>query len=353
MSNRVTDNGLPSCVTEHPAMSAWWKLRPGSAPATRVDLLKGRARSAGRSAYRLVGVGPNGSPVVAKRCRRPKALVERVVYTEFLPDVPLPALRYFGCVEEPHGSFCWLFLEDVGGQRYPPLRDELRRSAGQWLGRLHAGAVRVTASSRLPDLGPVRWLEQLRSAGERILAGYDNPALTDGDREVLGGTLRLLQALESRWSRVERFCQPMPRTLVHGDFVPKNIAVRPDRSGLVLLPFDWGQAGWGPPALDLAQAPPGFLRFAANADLEAYCEVVQGHWPGADVATVREWARLGTLVRSVMAMNWEARSLGFEWVADLIARMQFYGDVLRASMQSLGLAPTAIAIEGLSGGCSV
>ena len=37
----------------------------------------------------------------------------------------------------------------------------------------------------------------------------------------------------------------MPFTVVHGDFTEKNIRVRTTGTGIAILPFDWGNAGWG------------------------------------------------------------------------------------------------------------
>jgi aminoglycoside phosphotransferase (APT) family kinase protein len=323
-------------------MRAWRALRPGGVDADRIELLKGRKSTARRSAYRLVGVGPGGVPVIAKRYPRAKALVERLVYTEILPHVTaVSAPRFYGCVDDGDGaddSSCWLCLEDVGGQRYCASNGEHRRLAGRWLGQLHAVATELAPSSRLPELGSARWLEHVRSARRRIQGNLGNAALTDEDRAVLGAVIGLLDRLEVRWDGVEARCRAMPWTLVHGDFVAKNIAVRPGDGGDVLLPFDWGQAGWGPPALDLAQSPPELEGLAANADLSAYGEVVRGYWPGVDLAALREWARLGTVIRAVMAVDWEAASLASDYVMESVARMRLYRDALGTGLEAGELA---------------
>ena len=119
---------------EHPAVKAWWALQHAPIVPGRIEVLKLKHKIA---AYRLVGVGPHGSSVIAKRCRTAKARVERLIYEELLPRVPVSALRSYGFLEEPGGEFCWLFLEEANGELYSPQRDDHRKLAGRWLGTLH------------------------------------------------------------------------------------------------------------------------------------------------------------------------------------------------------------------------
>ncbi|HKB00603.1 MAG TPA: phosphotransferase [Gemmataceae bacterium] len=321
-------------LRDHPAIRAWAGLRPERVEPERIDVLKGRKGSARRSAYRLVGVGPGGSAVIAKRYRRAKGLLERAVYEEVLPHLPLTRPHYYGCVEDSADACCWLFLEDVGSDEYAASLAEHRRLAGRWLGRLHSLAARVAPVARWPDLGPGHYLQRLRSARDRIGDSLGNPALGADDRDVLGEIRSDCGALEEHWGRVEAACADMPRTLTHGDFAPKNIRVRAEASGLVLLPFDWGNAGWGVPAVDLAQALVPARGFAANPDLAAYAAAVRDAWPGADLPAVERWAVLGTLFRSLVAITWEARGLTTEWVDQPMARLPIYQAALTQARQS-------------------
>ena len=54
----------------------------------------------------------------------------------------------------------------------------------------------------------------------------------------------------------------MPRTLIHNDFNPRNIALRSDSGGLRLCAFDWELATIGAPQRDLAE----FLSFVLPPD---------------------------------------------------------------------------------------
>src|SRR5438094_1019393 len=148
----------PWPLREHPAVQAWRELQPRRVEPESIETLQHRNKSA---IYRLEGVGPGGSAVIAKRCRQVTALVERAIYEDILPHLPIPSLHYYGFVEE-EGPFCWLFLEDAGGEKYSPSIREHCVLAGRWLGRMHTSAARIAAAARLPDRGPSHYLEPLR-----------------------------------------------------------------------------------------------------------------------------------------------------------------------------------------------
>src|SRR5437867_2175965 len=138
----VTDNLL-----DHPAVRAWAALKPVRVEPDGIEILKLKNKSA---VYRLVGVSEGGSSVVAKRCRTATASVERMMYEEFLPRLPLPALRYHGRVDEAGGEFCWLFLENAGGLEYASRDGEHRALAARWLAAIQTAAVTAGLEGRLP-----------------------------------------------------------------------------------------------------------------------------------------------------------------------------------------------------------
>src|SRR5947208_11232788 len=116
MSERANPRARQADGLEHPAARAWRELRPGRDTPGRIETLHGRQSKAWkRTVYRLAGVGPAGSAVIAKRCLAAQAAPERTLYEEVLPHLPVPVLRYYGFLGEPDGHFCWLFLEDAGG----------------------------------------------------------------------------------------------------------------------------------------------------------------------------------------------------------------------------------------------
>src|SRR2546425_13363176 len=117
MSKSIQNEILPENLTEHRSVKAWAALKPARVEPDGIEILKLKNKSA---VYRLVGVGQGGSSVVAKRCRTATASVERMMYEGILPRLPLPALRWYGFVEEPDDDYSWLFLEDAGAGGYLP-----------------------------------------------------------------------------------------------------------------------------------------------------------------------------------------------------------------------------------------
>ncbi len=336
MPKHVPKVVIPTNLLEFPAIKAWRELRPERVQPDKIEILKGREETARKRAYRLAGVGPEGSAVIAKRLRRAKALIEHTVYEEVIQYLPIPTLRCYGLVEEKDGEFCWLFLEDAGEERYSAFTEEHRRLAARWLGLLHTSAARVALAARLPDRGPRIFLESLRSARNRILGNLANPALNAGNHAELKATLSQCAVLESRWDRVERLCEGMPRAVVHGDFVEKNIRIRTNGAGITILPFDWANAGWGVPAIDLAQSLLPSIGFTGNPDLAAYWEAVRDHWPSLDLQTIQQWANLATMLRTIVAINWNALSLAYEWVEKPIIWMRLYRETMAYAMQVAG-----------------
>src|SRR5205807_9046815 len=178
---------------------------------------------------------------------------ERTVYEEILPSLKVPSLRYYGFLEEPGGTFCWTFLEEASGAQYSSLLGVNREQAARWLGMLHTSAAEVAAAARLPDAGPTRYQEFARAAREAIPRQFGNPVLTADDVEYLENVLLGVAELEARWGDIDELCSSAPATLVHGDFNGKNIRLGSAGGGSIFLVFDWEEAGWGVPAIDLAQ----------------------------------------------------------------------------------------------------
>jgi hypothetical protein len=331
---------LRTDLREHPAVKAWARLRPGQVEPAAIGRLQKKAKG---QVYRLEGVGPGGSAVIAKRSSPERIRGERAVYEGILPGLPVPAVRYLGAVEEPDGTGGWLFLEDAGEGRYSPVLPAHRDLAGRWLALLHTSAARLAGKARLPDRGPGYYLEHLRSARATILANLDNPALTAEDVALLAAVVRRCEAVASRWGKVERLCKGVPRTFIHGDFAPKNMRVRARPAGGVLLPFDWGSAGWGVPAADLVQAALPSDRgtgwdlssYWASPDLVAYCSTVRESGWRLDVRDVRPLAVIGKVFRCLVCINLDAQSLATDWVADVAPKMRVYetemADAIRAA----------------------
>lgn len=308
----------------HPAVKAWSEVADDPIVPESIEVLRPGSPSA---AYRLMGAGPDGGNVVARQMPVPQAALERAVYEDILPHLPVAAPREYGCwAEGEHGS--WLFLEDVGGERCCLADRGQRALAARWVGRLHTEATRILAAQALPEAGPPRYLEHLRAGRRAIRAQLPNPALTAGPVGVLQRLVACLDALEHDWARIERACVGLPATLVHGNLRPRNLRLRnhANGGGSELIPINWKTAGWGVPAVDLP-----------SIDLPTYWSTVRARWPDVAFADVRRLAGVGRVFRRLAAIRRLA-----EPAADSPGRL---GAVL-ASLQSLQ-ARLADAVQAL------
>lgn len=324
MSERVTVQSPGSDLLEHPAVKAWAQLRPERVEPSAIERLQKKKKG---FVYRLEGVGPGSSAIIAKRSSPARILQERTIYERVLPRLAIPAVRYHGFIEEPEEGCCWLFLEDAGPEEYSPLSQEHRALAGQWLGLLHTSAARLGEAARLPDRGPGYYLEHLRAARDTIRQYLTNPALTADDVTVLNAVVAQCKVVASHWSQVEALCEGMPRTLIHGDFAPKNMRVQSGQIGLNLLPFDWGSAGWGVTAADLVQSgmtSHSHWDYWASPDLAAYCRVVRESWPHLDLPHIQSLAIIGKIFRCLVCIRLDAESLTTEWVEKSMRNMRIY-----------------------------
>jgi hypothetical protein len=299
------------------AVVAWSELSPQ--PVEGVVVMKKKQRGA---CYGLVGAGPGGSRVIAKRCDRSKGVIERAVYEEILPRLAQPQLECYGVVERDDSI--WLFLEDAGGEPYSPDMPEHREAAARWIGKLQTAVGRGDVKTSLPDRGPDHYRVFLRS----IIA--ELPRYCDRGAEVLDPIVSMCESLESSWGDVEALCASAPAALVHGDCLSKNVHVRHGR----VAAFDWGGAGWGLAATDLGQlalprrGPPD-----DEPDCEEYLDVVRRRWPRLDIDTVRRLAVLGQLfwALKVICRGMEEFEQTWREPEHILADFRIYAEALARS----------------------
>ena len=325
--------GRRSQLKSHPAIRAWCELYPQVEPVSITPL---RVRKRKSSVYRLEGAGQDGSPVIAKRCPRSVALVERTVYEDILARLTLPSLRYYGFVDEPDAASGWLFMEEARGPDYSNLLPEHRARAGRWLGLLHAGAAGAAAGGRLPDGGPGRYLARLRELRETLGRHLDNPVLSPEDVAFLEGLLARFDELAARWPLLQDVCHGVPPTLVHGDFNGRNIRLRSALQDATITVFDWEDAGWGVPAVDLAQqltVPSGQL--SANPDIPSYWSAGRERWPDLSSEACWRLAYCGTVFRTLSAMSWIADDLANDWAHASLRDIRLYAAELDGALERL------------------
>lgn len=305
-------------LAEHVAVKAWRKLWPKCGEPDEIRVLKKEKKG---GVYQLRGVGPAGSAIIAKQCKRAIALVEHTIYAEILPAAPISSVRYYGYLEEPNGKFCWLFLEDAGAEQYSRDIKEHRALAAEWLGLLHTSMARNTVAAELPNRGPRWYLEHLRSAREIILRSRTNPTLASDDLVTLKSVVSQYEFLESRWHDLEQCCEGIESTLVHGDFSPKNMRVRAGKTGIVLLPFDWEMSGWAVPAADLAADLHVDLK---DTDLTTYWSTVREHWPNLDRSTLERLVIAGRIFRLLASIHWDSYNLPTQWPQKNMQNLNYY-----------------------------
>ncbi len=280
---------------DHPAVVAWHALCPQESQPSGLDVLQ-----AGETAvYRLVGRRQRDASVIAKRSRRSTARIERAIYEQFLPNLPLPMIHYYGSLTDPNGEFCWLFLEDVSkDEEYRVDSAEHRAAAGRWLGIMNSAVTSVEAASSLPTKGSNHYRGLLYSAFEGLHTLAVGSHLKGDDLSILKDTIAHCEQMSSAWPRMEEICKGVPHTLVHGDFIKKNMRLRSDSNGIHFLLFDWEKAGWGVPAEDISRV-----------DIPTYWAIVHKHWPRIGVQACQRLAEVGKIFRCLVFLDWLLPSL--------------------------------------------
>jgi hypothetical protein len=316
----------------HPAVRAWRKLGPNHIkPEAIINLKKRRRRKRGKSAvYRLVSVGPAGTCVVAKRCKRNIAVTEKQIYEEVLPHLPISTLRYYGYIKDYEQEYDWLFLEDAGDIKYSSSNGFHRIAATKWLATLHATAKNFIANIELKDRGPKYYLNHLRSASNKILINLACRKLNSKDIASIEAVLVHCEIIESNWHVIEDFCDGLPLTLVHGDFNSKNFRVRVSNTGVNFLAFDWETGGCAVPAADLS--------FLSKLDFDLYWSIVREYWPGLDIQTLKALINFGCIFRALAAIDWASGSFSDNsiWVQRIMENIRIYDSQLTKATRAVG-----------------
>jgi ATP-binding cassette subfamily B protein len=316
---------VPCDPVDHPVVRAWRTIAPARTLIDRADLLR-PAKKKGEI-YRLA-LGDGATSVIAKRRRSDALLVERTIYESVLPRLPSPALRYFGFVGDEDEEFAWLFIEDAGDNpcsiaQYGPF-------AARWLGTLHGAAAELDVAPSLPERGPDHYLEHLRAARTTILDNFHNPALRTDDRGTLRALVSGCELIESSWSGVEAICDTLPRTLVHGDLVDRNL--RLTRGAIVA--FDWELSGWGVPAADVYE----FAVDATREDLSCYRSTISEYVRGVDADELQALLLVGKGFRLLASVDWASTHLAHPRPEKGMAALHVYEQPLMAWVTALTAA---------------
>jgi len=168
------------------------------------------------------------------------------------------------------------------------------------LAETQLAAASANFQSCLPDRGLNDYLQALHGCRAMALRHLDANELPAADAELLRKVATYMDGIESLWNEIGEICVVMPRLLIHGDFVIKNIRIRETAAGAALLVFDWEFAGWGVPAADLAQ----FTDRVATPDLNIYCSTLRRAHPHLNLRDIQAVAACGNLLRMVDQIGW-------------------------------------------------
>lgn len=294
---------------EHAAVMAWLSCTASTVRPTAVTTIKAQRRPTAKTGvYRLHGALPDGSAVVAKRCRRETAAVERLIYEEVLPSLPLSRLDFFGSCDEGLGEAeMWLFMQDAGDI---VLAADRHIALGQWLAQLHTTAAdsATVPAANLPERGLNHYRQRMQRSYQSLqalTAEWGTPARARA-RTLLEQALALFDQLDATWAAFARLADVMPPTLAHCDFASKNIRVGDCSGEPRICVFDWEMAGWGTPTPDLAC----LARYSSSAALDAYASVVRRRWPAINAAAVGQAQRVGIVIRCIASIDWWFQGLG-------------------------------------------
>src|SRR6266576_2601621 len=331
----------------HPAVQAWRQLDPEGVLPDRITPAKFKPNKPrpNLAVYRLEGVGADGAAVIAKRCTRGGGQIERTIYERILPHVPLPGPRYYGTVprspEDPAEDGCWLFIGEIHGEKYDRLSPDHRAAAARWLGAMHTEARSVADQAGLPDAGPTRYHEQMLATRDLIREQVDNPAFSAADVAFLDVLVARFDELDEDWDRLARACTGLPPTLIHGDFNGKNLRMQASPQGLQVGAFDWEDAGWAVPGVDLAQAVDPSCHISARPDLATYWSALRERWPNCDQTDIERLATCGAVWRALAAITWEAHHLARPWADAFIPNLRLYNAELTHALDRFGWAGPA------------
>ena len=307
----------------HPAIRAWGRLVGTEEAPASVEVVK-RRRS---TIYRLKGVGCAGTDIFAKYGSAERLRVERTIYEDILPLTGTPALHFYGSLEEPDQGSCWLFLEDAGPPQDGALHGHQQLSLlAQWLRALHAVELSPRIRGCLPDRGPGYYLDHLRSIRGSIREQSRNPAINTMHQSTLASVLDQCDWIAKHWDRIASISTMVPRAVVHGDLVGKNVRIGVRHGRMALLVFDWEVAGWGTPAPDL-------ISFGFGRERRMIASSSHLIWPDFDPADLDHVAKTGVILWLLGVIAGGVQALDHAWIEQPMAKVSVYRRWMAAAIR--------------------
>jgi aminoglycoside phosphotransferase (APT) family kinase protein len=306
-------------MAQHPAFLAWSQIAGAGSACGKIELLKDRD---GSQVWRLKGMGPGGSDLIAKRCAETQAVTEERIYRQILLRLPMDFLRRHQLVRENGTGYCWAFVEDAAGEPYSARIPEHGAAVGKWLARLHTSASILGPLAELADRDWPYYCVCLRAGQLRIRELVARPCIGEEHRALLDFLLRVCDSALAKQEWMAEICGSTPRTFVHADLHAGNIRLRMSAAGLSVVGLDWESAGWGTPAVDLA---------LEGLDLAAWRVAAAEYWPNLKLGAIRQLAAAGRVFQIAALIEWESRALDARWLRRPMKRMAWYrAELIRA-----------------------
>jgi aminoglycoside phosphotransferase (APT) family kinase protein len=190
-----------------------------------------------------------------------RRLREVHVYRDLLAGGGLGTPEYYGSLLDESEGRLWLLLDLVDGVQLRDCDLEAWIPAAAWLARLHAHFEgRGAELDRSPLL--IRHDEDyFRSKADEALRSL---------RQFSGRSMRRTVDLLADYGELAATMADQPRTLVHGNYRPKNVVVQRSPGPVRVAPVDWEVAAIGSPLYDLGHLLDGYRGERLQALLDAY-----------------------------------------------------------------------------------
>lgn len=315
MSKLKTPVIIKSNLYQHPVVIAWSSLKPQLPAPEVITYLK---KSHKTQIIKLVCEQENGYSIIGKGTSSLRASIEKSIYESIFKYLPEKGLQYYGCIESEN-DFAWNFMEDARGIPFSFKNPKHLRLAEDWCAILHT---HVPKLDFFPKLDMNHYNSCLLSGYDTIMANLSNRALSNSDLDLLKSIISHLDILQKRWEKVNSIYDQMPKGFIHGDFLGKNLRVRNNSHESKLVVFDWENCGWGLPGVDI---------FKLN--LNNYWLKVRHHWKDITLGDIKQMSNLGKLLRTLVAIDWVAVRLSYEYIRKPIYYMEVYEESLAETIQ--------------------
>lgn len=237
----------------------------------------------------------NGRPSLIVKLGYSPFVARDIKMFEFLRAVGCRAPTVLG-VLPASDSRSWVVTEDAGDQHPDLALPAHQHTVSRWIAQLHVLATPLELE--LPIRGLSYYVETAKSTSHALRQLVDavsaevevEPEICELSSLCADAARLLLEATA--------VAEEFPATLVHGDFVAKNLLIEQTSDGAFdVICLDWETAGIGSPAPDMARV-----------DHAEYLAVAGESWRDITLETVNRQASLGILERLVQAVAWELNS---------------------------------------------